>query len=294
MSNWAKREWFPMTTTLKISNLNKHFSGNKHVLRGVDLEVRSGEMVALIGASGSGKSTLLRHIAGLVAADTQTESLIEVGGRCVQHNGRIAKDIRSIRSKIGFVFQQFNLVDRLSVQTNVLVGLLHAIPLWRGLVHYFHPSEKKQALESLKRVGIHECHAQRASTLSGGQQQRAAIARTLVQGANLVLADEPIASLDPESSRNVIEILKNINKEDGCTILVSLHQVEFAKRYFNRIIGLQEGQIVFDGAPSELTVELLKKLYGSQANELFEPEQLSTPSSSNNSSLSPSFNFHIA
>jgi len=276
-----------MTTSLKITNLNKHFSGNKHVLRGIDLEVRSGEMVALIGASGSGKSTLLRHIAGLVAGDAHTQSLIEVGGQCVQKNGQISKDIRTIRSKIGFVFQQFNLVDRLSVMTNVLVGVLHSIPVWRGLIHYFNPSEKIKALESLKRVGIHECHAQRASTLSGGQQQRAAIARTLVQGAHLVLADEPIASLDPESSRNVIEILKNINQEDGCTILVSLHQVEFAKRYFNRIIGLREGSIVFDGQPSELTVELLKKLYGSQANELFEPEQIPSPPSTH--SLVPSF-----
>jgi phosphonate transport system ATP-binding protein len=276
-----------MTTSLKITNLNKHFSGNKHVLRGIDLEVRSGEMVALIGASGSGKSTLLRHIAGFVAGDSHTQSLIEVGGQCVQKNGQISKDIRTIRSKIGFVFQQFNLVDRLSVMTNVLVGVLHSIPVWRGLIHYFHPSEKIKALESLKRVGIHECHAQRASTLSGGQQQRAAIARTLVQGAHLVLADEPIASLDPESSRNVIEILKNINQEDGCTILVSLHQVEFAKRYFNRIIGLREGSIVFDGQPSELTVELLKKLYGSQANELFEPKQIPSPPSTH--SLVPSF-----
>lgn len=268
----AHSEIYKMTNTLKIRGLNKHYSLNKHVLRDIDLDIDSGEMVALIGASGSGKSTLLRLIAGLVAADSHSESLIEVQGQCVQKGGTISSKIRSIRSNIGFIFQQFNLVDRLSVATNVLVGLLHAIPLWRGLFHYFLPHEKNKALESLRRVGIDECHAQRASTLSGGQQQRAAIARAMVQGAGLLLADEPIASLDPESSRKVLEILSKINREDGCTVLVSLHQVDFAKRYFKRIIGLREGSIVFDGSAAELTVDLLKKLYGSQANELFEPE----------------------
>ncbi len=261
-----------MTNSLKIRGLNKHFSLQKHVLRDINLDIASGEMVALIGASGSGKSTLLRMISGLTAADSNSESLVEVHDQCVQKNGKIASNIRFIRSKIGFIFQQFNLVDRLTVKSNVLVGLLHSIPLWRGLLHYFYTSEKNRALESLRRVGIEECHAQRASTLSGGQQQRAAIARAMVQGAGLLLADEPIASLDPESSRNVLEILSKINKEDGCTVLVSLHQVDFAKRYFKRIIGLRDGAIVFDGSASELTVDRLKKLYGSQASELFEAE----------------------
>ena len=281
-----------MTISLKITNLNKHFSGNKHVLRGIDLEVRSGEMVALIGASGSGKSTLLRHIAGLVAGDAHTQSLIEVGGQCVQKNGQISKDIRTIRSKIGFVFQQFNLVDRLSVMTNVLVGVLHSIPVWRGLIHYFHPSEKIKALESLKRVGIHECHAQRASTLSGGQQQRAAIARTLVQGAHLVLADEPIASLDPESSRIVMNLLQNMNQEHHCTVLVSLHQVEFAVRYCKRTIALNAGRVVYDGPSSALTPQLLAELYGSSAQEFFRTPALTDSSIGNN--LQPmSFGKHV-
>jgi phosphonate transport system ATP-binding protein len=259
-----------MINSLKIRGLNKHFTKDKQVLREINLDIASGEMVALIGASGSGKSTLLRLISGLTSADSNCESLIEVQGQCVQKNGKISADIRIIRSKIGFVFQQFNLVDRLSVLTNVLVGLLHTIPLWRGLLHLFFSSEKNKALQSLRRVGIEDCYAQRASTLSGGQQQRAAIARAMVQGAGLILADEPIASLDPESSRNVLEILSKVNKEDACTVLVSLHQVDFAKRYFKRIIGLKDGSIVFDGTADELTVELLKKLYGSQADELFE------------------------
>lgn len=213
-----------MTAALHIHQLNKHFANGKHALRDINLTVQRGEMVALIGASGSGKSTLLRHVAGLVVADAASDSLIEVDGRCVQQGGRIHSDIRKVRSQVGFVFQQFNLVDRLPVLMNVLVGLLHRTPWWRGWLRMFKPQERALALEALHRVGIAECHAQRASTLSGGQQQRAAIARTLVQGAKVVLADEPIASLDPESSRKVMDILARINREDRCTVIVSLHR----------------------------------------------------------------------
>lgn len=201
--------------SLRVQHLNKHFANGKHALRDIHLDIERGEMVALIGASGSGKSTLLRMIAGLMHADPDAQSRIEVNGRCVQENGRIAKDIRSIRADVGFVFQQFNLVDRLPVLVNVLAGQLHRMPIWRGLTQWFLNEEKQLALNALQRVGIADCHAQRASTLSGGQQQRAAIARTLVQGAQVVLADEPIASLDPEASRNVMEILRRIQQEDG-------------------------------------------------------------------------------
>jgi phosphonate transport system ATP-binding protein len=226
---------------------------------------------ALIGASGSGKSTLLRHIAGLLAADPVSGSSIEVGGFVIQKDGQIASDIRVSRAKVGFVFQQFNLVDRLSVMTNVLVGLLHRLPLWRSLLGLFSQAERTLAYQALARVGIQDCHSQRASTLSGGQQQRAAIARTLVQGADLILADEPIASLDPESSRNVMEILARINREDKCTVIVSLHQVEIALKYCPRVVALNQGKVVFDGAASELTPSLLRELYGVQVEELFAP-----------------------
>jgi phosphonate transport system ATP-binding protein len=185
--------------SLRIEKLNKHFGNGKHALRDIDLEIDQGEMVALIGASGSGKSTLLRHIAGLMPADAGSESCIEVYGECVQRGGQIQRNVRQTRARIGFVFQQFNLVDRLPVMVNVLVGRLHQMPWWRSVTRVFTVRERALALEALDRVGIAECHAQRASTLSGGQQQRAAIARTLVQGARVVLADEPIASLDPES-----------------------------------------------------------------------------------------------
>lgn len=257
-----------MSTALRIRQLNKHFANGKHALCDINLTVQRGEMVALIGASGSGKSTLLRHVAGLVAADGNSDSLIEVDGRCVQQGGRIHRDIRQVRSQIGFVFQQFNLVDRLPVLLNVLVGLLHRAPRWRGWLRMFKPHERALALEALARVGIADCHTQRASTLSGGQQQRAAIARTLVQGAKVVLADEPIASLDPESSRKVMDILARINREDGSTVIVSLHQVEVAIKYCPRVVALHQGRVVYDGPSAALTPDLLRELYGVHVDEI--------------------------
>jgi len=261
-----------MNTLLRIRQLNKHFANGRHALRDINIDVARGDMVALIGASGSGKSTLLRHIAGLVAADGSSESLVEIDGRCVQKGGRIDRDIRKVRSQVGFVFQQFNLVARLPVLVNVLVGSLHRMPWWRSWMRLFTAQERALALEALARVGIADCYAQRASTLSGGQQQRAAIAPTLVQGAKVVLADEPIASLDPESSRKVMEILARINREDGCTVIVSLHQVDIAMKYCPRVVALNQGQVVFDGPSSALTPELLRELYGVQAEELLRPE----------------------
>ena len=254
--------------SLRIQNLSKRFASGKLALDNVHIDIRQGEMVALIGASGSGKSTLLRHVAGLMAGDAAQGSVIEVAGQCVQREGRIQRDVRRIRSQVGFVFQQFNLVDRLPVLVNVLVGRLHSMPWWRGWTRWFTAQERHMALEALARVGIAECHGQRASTLSGGQQQRAAIARTLVQGARVVLADEPIASLDPESSRKVMEILARINREDGCTVVVSLHQVDMAMRYCPRVVALHQGRVVYDGPSSALTPALLRKLYGMQADEI--------------------------
>lgn len=253
--------------SLRIENLNKHFATGKQALCDINLQIDQGEMVALIGASGSGKSTLLRLVAGLLEADAQPGSKIFANGKCVQREGRIVSDIRAIRAEVGFVFQQFNLVDRLSVLSNVMVGRLHRMPWWRGLASWFNAEERSHALVALDRVGIAECHAQRASTLSGGQQQRAAFARTLVQGARLVLADEPIASLDPESSRKVMEILTKIQREDRRTVVVSLHQVDMAIRYCPRVIALHQGRIVYDGPSAALTPALLRDLFGMQADE---------------------------
>lgn len=257
-----------MSIAVRIQHLSKRFTSGKLALDDINLEIRQGEMVALIGASGSGKSTLLRHVAGLTEGEETPGSCIEVAGRCVQRDGRIQRDVRRIRAEVGFVFQQFNLVERLPVLMNVLVGRLHSMPWWRSWTRRFTVQERRLAIEALGRVGIAECHAQRASTLSGGQQQRAAIARTLVQGAKVVLADEPIASLDPESSRNVMEILSRINREDGSTVLVSLHQVDMAMRYCPRVVALHQGRVVYDGPSQALTPTLLKRLYGMQADEI--------------------------
>ncbi len=252
-----------MNAAIRISALSKTFGSGRKALQDIDLEIAPGEMVALIGASGSGKSTLLRHVAGLMAGDGGT---VHVLGRIVQLHGRVARDIRSVRAGVGFVFQQFNLVDRLPVLVNVLAGMLHEVPLWRSLARLFTREEKARGVEALRRVGIAECCFQRASTLSGGQQQRAAIARAMVQGARVILADEPIASLDPESSRRVMEILARVNREDCCTVVVSLHQVNVAMRYCPRTVALHQGRVVYDGPTSALTPQLLRQLYGAEAD----------------------------
>lgn len=257
-----------MNVAIQINTLNKTFGNGRKALQQISLSIAPGEMVALIGASGSGKSTLLRHMAGLMAGDLNAPGSIEIHGRSVQRNGKIAADIRSVRAGVGFVFQQFNLVGRLPVIINVLAGTLHKIPLWRSLIRWFTPEEKARGIEALKRVGIAECWAQRASTLSGGQQQRAAIARAMVQGAKVVLADEPIASLDPESSRKVMDILAKVNREDGCTVVVSLHQVNVALKYCARTIALHQGCVVYDGPSVGLTPAVLRSLYGAEADEI--------------------------
>lgn len=255
------------TTAIEVSGLSKTFRKGCCALDAVSLRIEQGEMVALIGASGSGKSTLLRHISGLTAGD-KGAGAVRVLGRTVQSHGRIAGNCRCIRAELGFVFQQFNLVNRLSVLTNVLLGTLGRIPAWRGTLGLFSRAEKVRAMQALARVGIAAAAGQRASTLSGGQQQRAAIARALVQQARVVLADEPIASLDPASSSRVMEALASINREDGITVLVSLHQVDYAIKYCPRTIAMRDGKVVFDGPSDRLTPAFLTDLYGADSEEL--------------------------
>jgi phosphonate transport system ATP-binding protein len=254
-----------MTHAIEITGLSKSFAAFK-ALDDVTITIAPGEMVALIGASGSGKSTLLRHISGFLRGDS---GRIDVLGRTIQDNGRIASSIRRLRADIGFVFQQFNLVGRLSVMHNVMTGLLHRTPLWRSMLMRFDGADRQAALEALIAVGIEQTAWQRAATLSGGQQQRAALARCLVQGAKIILADEPIASLDPESARNVMELLGKLHRERGCTVLVSLHQVDFAMKYCPRTIALSRGRLVYDGPSAALTPDHLVRLYGTDVSELF-------------------------
>jgi phosphonate transport system ATP-binding protein len=254
-----------MSYAVVTRELSKSFA-NCQALDKVSLQIQEGEMVALLGASGSGKSTLLRHLPGFVTSDGGE---IDVLGQTVQANGKLKPCFRQVRSSLGFVFQQFNLVNRLPVITNVLIGQLFQTPWWRSLLMRFSVAQRQKALEALASVGMEQTAWQRASTLSGGQQQRAALARCLVQGARLILADEPIASLDPESSRKVMDLLKDMNQKHGCTVLVSLHQVEFAVRYCPRTIALNAGRVVYDGPSSALTPDLLAELYGSSAREFF-------------------------
>jgi phosphonate transport system ATP-binding protein len=227
-------------------------------------------ITVILGASGSGKSTLLRHLPGFV---TSNSGEIDVFDQTVQSNGKLMPSFKKVRSRIGFVFQQFNLVNRLPVITNVLIGQLYETPWWRSLFMRFTTEQRQTALEALASVGIEQAAWQRASTLSGGQQQRAALARCLVQKAKIILADEPIASLDPESSRKVMDLLQQMNKVQKCTVLVSLHQVEFAIRYCPRTIALNAGRVVYDGPSSALTPQLLAELYGSSVSELFKSQE---------------------
>ncbi len=250
-----------MNAVIRVESLNKTF-GRKQALYDLALSVQPGEMVALIGASGSGKSTLLRHLAGLACCDRSAGGSIRVLGREVQAQGRLNGEVRRLRADIGYIFQQFNLVARLSVLDNVLLGCLGRMPRWRGTFGMFSAEEQQRAMEALARVGLADLAAQRASTLSGGQQQRVAIARALTQRAEVILADEPIASLDPESARKVMEILADINRRDGTTVVVTLHQVDYAVRYCRRAVALKGGRIHFDGPTEGLSPDFLNDLYG--------------------------------
>jgi phosphonate transport system ATP-binding protein len=254
-----------MTAAIHVDRLNKTFA-RKTALVDLALSIQHGEMVALIGASGSGKSTLLRHLAGLACCDRDNGGSVQVLGREVQASGRLNSKVRRLRADIGYIFQQFNLVNRLSVLDNVLLGCLGRMPRWRGSLGLFNTEEKARAMANLERVGLADLAPQRASTLSGGQQQRVAIARALTQQAEVILADEPIASLDPESARKVMEILADINRQDGKTVVVTLHQVDYAVRYCPRAVALKGGRIHFDGNGAELNSHFLNDLYGADAD----------------------------
>jgi phosphonate transport system ATP-binding protein len=274
---------------VEVRRISKSFD-RRPVLRDVSFSLRRGEMVALIGASGSGKSTLVRAIAGLVPIDKSPPPYppplagegregglgaaageIALFGQPMQERGRITRAAKRLRVRTGVVFQQFNLVPRLSVLTNVCLGLLGQMSFFHGTIGRFTAAEKRRAMEALARVGIADHALKRGADLSGGQQQRAAIARTLVQGAELLIADEPIASLDPGAARRVMDILADLNRSDCITVLVSLHQVEYALRYCPRTIALRSGEVVHDGPSSELTPALLTSIYGADSEDLFVP-----------------------
>jgi phosphonate transport system ATP-binding protein len=252
---------------LKAENVCMTF-GETRALDDVSLTVEQGEMVALIGPSGSGKSTLLRVAAGLQPADAKSGP-VAVLGQTMQSRGKVAGRVRKNRVRLGFIFQQFNLVGRLSLFSNVMLGALGRLPVWRGALGLFPDSVKQAAMDALERVGMEEFAGRRASNLSGGQQQRGAIARALVQGAKVLFADEPIASLDPVSARKVMELLRELNTQDGLSVVVTLHQVDYARRFCDRTVALNKGRIVYDGPSGGLDRDKLVEIYGPEFESAF-------------------------
>ena len=266
-----------MPSAIRVACGDKTFAARR-ALAGVQFDVGVGQRVALIGASGSGKSTLLRCLCGLETLDAGA-SEVDMFERPLQRAGRLASNVRELRRDVGIVFQQFNLVGRLPVLTNVLMGIAAEQPLWRAVTGAFPDVDKARALDVLSSVGLSEQAFQRASTLSGGQQQRAAVARVLLQGAKLLLADEPVASLDPESTRRVMDLLLELNRSRGITLVISLHNVALARRYCERAIALRNGVVVFDGSTNALSPTFLKNLYGTDAEELLAEDELGGRSS---------------
>ena len=240
-----------------FDNVSVTYRAGVKALRNLDLTIDDGEFVVIVGLSGAGKSTLLRALNGLVPA---TEGSITVDG--VEVVGASAATLRQVRSNIGMIFQTFNLVNRTTVLNNVLMGRLSAVPSWRSTFGLWPAQEREKAMQSLERVGIVEKAYVRASDLSGGQQQRVGIARALAQEPTVMLADEPVAALDPVTSRQVMGDLQRINQDLGITTLINLHFLDLAREYGQRLIGLREGQLVFDGDIADVTDETFQEIYG--------------------------------
>lgn len=248
---------------LKVQNLTKIYEGGVLALDNVSFEVPQGQFLAVIGLSGSGKSTLLRCINRLIEP-TSGKILWDD----LDITAATEEELRLIRRKIGMVFQHFNLVHRSSVLTNVLAGRLGYVnPAW-SIINRFPKEDIDKAMQQLNRVGIAEKAHQRADELSGGQQQRVGIARALMQDPDMILADEPVASLDPVLAHSIMQYLELINKEDGVTVLCSLHFLDLVHRYAHRVIALNEGKLVFDGLPEEIDDVRFKEIYGKDAERV--------------------------
>lgn len=249
---------------LKIQNLTKvYMPANVKALDDVTFDVPKGQFLAVIGLSGSGKSTLLRCINRLVEP---TSGKIFLDGQDVTVAN--AEELRRVRRKIGMVFQHFNLVHRSSVLTNVLAGRLgYTNPAW-SLINRFPKEDIEKAKYQLERVGIGDKATQRADALSGGQQQRVGIARALMQDPEIILADEPVASLDPVLAHSIMQYLEKINAEDGVTVICSLHFLDLVHRYAHRAIALNAGRVVFDGLPKEIDDVRFKEIYGQEAERV--------------------------
>lgn len=242
---------------IQFINVKKTYNNNVHALKGVNLTIQDGEFIAIIGLSGAGKSTLLRSINQMIGI---TEGQLIVNDKDVATLK--GKDLRHFRRQIGMVFQSFNLVKRTTVIKNVLAARVADMPMWSSLLGLYTKVDKVKALEALDQVGILEKAYVRADQLSGGQQQRVALARCLAQDPKIILADEPVASLDPLTSQTVMQDFRRINDELGITVVANMHHVDIAQQYAKRIIGIKAGEIVFDGPSESLTHDDLTHIYG--------------------------------
>ena len=245
---------------LSIKNLVQQYVPGKPVLRDISLDIAGADITAIIGPSGTGKSTLIRCINRLVEP---TSGAIEFEGRdLVKLSG---SELRQARSRIGMVFQEYNLVERLSVMENLLTGCLGKTPAWKALLRKFEPADIKRAWEMLEVVGLTSFVNARADSLSGGQRQRVGISRAVMQEPALLLADEPTSSLDPKTSVEIMELLARIAQDRDIPVIINMHDVELAKRFANRIIGMAGGRIVYDGPPAGLGDDILRQIYGGQS-----------------------------
>ena len=238
---------------LEINDLKKTFDNGTPALKGIDLKINKGEFVSILGPSGSGKTTLLRSINGL---ETISSGEIYFDNKRVDNSS-----ILEIQKKTGMIFQEFNLVNNLSAINNVLTGLLNSSNKFLSLFYLFRKDQKIQALKSLETVGLLEKSYNRSDELSGGQRQRVGIARAIIKKPMLLLADEPVASLDPKAANLILSLLKKINQEFGTTILCNLHQVDLAKKYSDRVVGLLDGKIIFDEKSENINKVNLEKIY---------------------------------
>ncbi len=247
---------------IRFDDVSVTYRGGVEALRHIDLTIDDGEFVVIVGLSGAGKSTLLRALNGLVPA---TGGSITVDGTEVV--GAKAAQLREIRSNIGMIFQTFNLVTRTTALNNVLMGRLSAVPAWRSTLGLWPAADREVAMQALEQVGIVDKAYVRASDLSGGQQQRVGIARALAQEPSLMLADEPVASLDPVTSRQVMGYLRRINQDTGITTLVNLHFLDLAREYGRRLIGLRDGELVYDGDIDDVDDDTFRGIYGRSITE---------------------------
>lgn len=245
---------------LFINALRKQYTDGPEVLKGVDLQLQSGEFLTIIGPSGAGKSTLLRCINGLVSASSGSCKLKES-----EVLGLKGSSIRAVRRRIGMIFQSYALVDRLSVMENVLSGRLGYTGFWQSWRRKFPQTDIDRAFELLDRVGLSGFENRRADRLSGGQKQRVGIARALLQSPELLLVDEPTASLDPKTARQIMRLLRELAKENNLGVIANLHDVTLARMFSDRIVGLREGEVVFEGKPSQLEDSVLSTIYGEES-----------------------------